>query len=99
MVLAGEGATDYCPFFRSAFFWVVIQRVVVRIQEYIWMGPIGCPETSVRHNLYSLRNDPEEGSSQLLRSGSVTLGLYFVVGMLGGIGPGLWLMSVEVWSV
>ena len=28
------------------------------------MGPIGCPETSVRNYHYSLRNDPEEHSSQ-----------------------------------
>ena len=30
------------------------------------MGPIGCPETSVRNYHYSLRNSPEEGSSQPL---------------------------------
>jgi len=35
------------------------------------MGPIGCPETSVRNYLYSLRNNPEERSSQLLRHGSL----------------------------
>jgi len=35
------------------------------------MGPIGCPETSVRDYHYSLRNDPEERSSQLLRGGSL----------------------------
>jgi hypothetical protein len=28
------------------------------------MGPIGCPETSVRNNHYSMCNNPEEGSSQ-----------------------------------
>jgi len=28
------------------------------------MGPIGCPETSVRNSRYSLRNNPEEHSSQ-----------------------------------
>jgi len=28
------------------------------------MGPIGCPETSVRNYQYSLRNIPEERSSQ-----------------------------------
>jgi hypothetical protein len=27
------------------------------------MGPIGCPETSVRNYRYSLRNNPEERSS------------------------------------
>jgi hypothetical protein len=35
------------------------------------MGPIGFPETSVRNHHYSLRNDPEERSSQLLRGGSL----------------------------
>jgi len=28
------------------------------------MGPIGCPETSVRNDHHSLRNNPEERSSQ-----------------------------------
>jgi len=28
------------------------------------MGTIGCPETSIRNNYYSLRNNPEERSSQ-----------------------------------
>jgi len=31
------------------------------------MGPIGCPETSVRNYHYSLRNNPEEGNFQLHR--------------------------------
>jgi len=35
------------------------------------MGPIGCPETSVRNYHYSLRNNPEERNSQLLRRGSL----------------------------
>jgi len=35
------------------------------------MGPVGCPETSVRNYHYSLRNGPEELSSQPLRSGSL----------------------------
>jgi hypothetical protein len=35
------------------------------------MGPIGCPETSVRNYYHSLRNNPEERSSQLLRDGSL----------------------------
>jgi len=33
------------------------------------LGPIGCPETSVRNCRYSLRNNPEERSSPLLRGG------------------------------
>jgi len=35
------------------------------------MTPIGLPETSVRNYHYSLRNDPEERSSHLLRGGSL----------------------------
>jgi hypothetical protein len=35
------------------------------------MGPIGHRETSVRNHHYSLRNDPEERSSQLHRGGSL----------------------------
>jgi len=35
------------------------------------MGPIGCPETSLRNFHYSLRNSPEERSSDLLRGGSL----------------------------
>ena len=31
------------------------------------MGPIGCPETSVTNNDYSLRNNPEQRSSYQLR--------------------------------
>jgi hypothetical protein len=31
------------------------------------MGPIFCPETSVRKYNYSLRNNPEQRSSQILR--------------------------------
>jgi len=35
------------------------------------MERIGCPETSVRNYRYSLRNNPEDRSSQLLRGGSL----------------------------
>jgi hypothetical protein len=55
---------------RSVLFWAVTQRVVVisyhlRGQGFwpLKMGPIGCPETSVRIYHYSLRNSPEERSS------------------------------------
>ena len=37
------------------------------------MEPIVCPETSVRNYHYSLRHDPEERSSHLLRGGSQKL--------------------------
>jgi hypothetical protein len=37
----------------------------------LWMVPIGYPETSVGNYHYSLRNNPEEGSSHLLRGGNL----------------------------
>ena len=45
------------------------------------MGPIGCPETSVRNYYYLLCNSPEERSSHLLRCGSLKSpsSIYFVV--------------------
>ena len=36
------------------------------------MVPTGCTETPVRNHHYSLRNNPEERSSHLLRGGSLT---------------------------
>jgi len=42
-----------------------------RILDPLKMGPIGCPETSVRNHSYSLRNNPEEFSSHLLRGGGL----------------------------
>jgi hypothetical protein len=35
------------------------------------MGPIGCPETSIRNYNYSLCNSPEERSSHLTRRGNL----------------------------
>jgi len=35
------------------------------------IGPIDCPETSVINHHYSLRNNPEERSSHVLRDGSL----------------------------
>jgi hypothetical protein len=35
------------------------------------MGPISCSDTPVRNYNYSLRNNPEERSSQKLRGGSL----------------------------
>jgi hypothetical protein len=48
---------------RSALFWVIRQQVVV-ISRPSNKGRVGCPETSVRNYHYSLRNNPEERSSQ-----------------------------------
>ena len=39
--------------------------------RHMKMGPVGCPETSVRSYSYSLRNVPEERGSYLPRGGSV----------------------------
>ena len=48
-------------------------RYNLRVQEsgILGMGPIGCTETLVRNYNYSLRNNPEERGSQLLRGGSL----------------------------
>ena len=35
------------------------------------MGPVGCPETSIRNYDYSLRNDPEERRSHLIPGGNL----------------------------
>jgi hypothetical protein len=45
------------PKARSAIFWKITQLI----------GPIGCPETSVRNYRYTLRNFPEECTSHVLR--------------------------------
>ena len=68
---------------RTALFWAITVRVVVvsywrcgttyrpHIQGALNIGPIGCPETSVRNYNYTPRNSPEERSSHLLRCGSL----------------------------
>jgi hypothetical protein len=76
---------------RTALFWVITQRVLVipyrqpigpifKAQEMdSWpfkKGPMGCPETSVRNYHYSLRNNPEERSSHLLRGGRLKPGIF-----------------------
>ena len=43
------------------------------------MGPIVCPEISVRNYHYMLHNIPEEGTSYLLRSGSLKPRLRYCV--------------------
>jgi hypothetical protein len=45
--------------------------VPTSILRFLNVGYVGCPETSVRNYQLSLRNDPEECSSHLLRDGSV----------------------------
>jgi len=66
-------------YMRTALFWAITQRVVAiyyrrfgticRAHRGSKMGPTGCPETSVRNYHYSLRNDPDKRSSNLLRGG------------------------------
>jgi hypothetical protein len=51
------------------------------VQESSWtlkIGPIGCLETWVRNCYYSLRNDPEEGSSYLHRGGNLNSRSFFL---------------------
>jgi hypothetical protein len=56
----------------TAFLWVVTQRdVVIWDSRTLSLGPIVCLESSVRNYHYSLSNNPEERSSQLLRAGSL----------------------------
>ena len=70
---------------RTALFWAVTQRVVVFLYpKHSWpltVGPTGCPETSVRNYHYSLRNSPEEGSSQKFVSFVRLLGSLLIFSM------------------
>jgi len=58
---------------RTAFFWVIMQQVVV--SSYQHFGTTyqsrGCSKTSVRNYRYSLYNNPEQRSSHLLRGKSL----------------------------
>ena len=68
---------------RTAVFCVITRRVVViyyrrfgitcraYLQRPVMMGPIGCTETLVRNYYYKLRSNPEMGSSNLRRGGSL----------------------------
>jgi len=49
-------SSNFIPTFRN--------NMSVPVFKRLKMGPIGCPETSVRNHNYLLRNDPEERSSQ-----------------------------------
>ena len=64
---------------------------------HLKLGPIGCPETSVRNYCYTLCNSPEERCSHLLCSRSLKsrslLGLF-----LGGGTTGVWSwLLTSVW--
>jgi hypothetical protein len=71
---------------RTSLIWVITQRVAVISNRRfgttygphpqdsaLRMGLIGCPEASVRNHHYSLRNNPEERSSQFYRSAKIYL--------------------------
>jgi len=51
-------------------FWFITPRILV-VSWTLRMGPLFCPETSVGNYHYSLRIDPEERRSQVLRGGSL----------------------------
>jgi hypothetical protein len=62
---------------RTALFWVIMQNHALK------MGPIGWPETSVRNYHYSLCNNPEERSSNLLRGGRLKSSYWWLkIGLL-----------------
>jgi len=56
---------------RSVLFWNVTQQIVVKnskktlISWPLKMGPIGCPETSVRNCHFMARNIPEKRTSHI----------------------------------
>ena len=51
--------------------WDNLSAPFSRVSAWLLMGPICCPETSVRNYHYTLRNSPEERGSHLLRGGSL----------------------------
>jgi hypothetical protein len=56
----------------TTLFWAIAQRVVAKNPDSCPnLGPIGCPETSVRNYHYSLRNSQEQRNSYLLRGESL----------------------------
>ena len=65
----------------TALFWVIRQRVMAILPTFrdnlsvpssrVKKGPIGCSETLARNYYYSLRNNPEECNSHLLRGASL----------------------------
>jgi hypothetical protein len=62
------------PVQESQYFWILEPWGWDQILVDSWtlsIGPIGCFETLVRNYHYSLRNNPIECSSQLLRGGSL----------------------------
>jgi len=68
-----ESSGNYLPTFRDKLSvpFSGLKNPNNKEGETLKMGPIGCGETSVRNDHYSLRNNPEERSAQLLRGGSL----------------------------
>jgi hypothetical protein len=65
--------TVMCNILRTALFWLKGSRIFLDpwiLEPWSW-DPIACPKTSVINYHFSLRDDPEERSSQLLRGGSL----------------------------
>jgi len=64
-----------CTIFKSTVTLTLGGTYLYHFQEYgdldPLVGPVGCPETSVRNYHYSLRNDPEERRSQSRRGGNL----------------------------
>jgi len=54
--------TTYRSHLQVSAFWII---------DPLKMGPLGCPETSVRSQHYSPRNNPEDSSSHPPRGGSL----------------------------
>jgi len=57
----------------------VIQGYDAASNLHLKMVPIGCPQTSVINYHYSLRNNPEERSYQLLRGGNLKSRIIIIV--------------------
>jgi hypothetical protein len=53
------------------FSWAVEETCSLLDSLPLMMGPIGCPDTSVRNHHHSLHNNPDEGSSHQLLGGSL----------------------------
>jgi len=71
--MCGFPVLETSNWLKTALFWVITHSIF-RGHGFLtplMMGPIFCPETSVRNYHYSLLNNPEERSSHLLCGGSL----------------------------
>jgi len=60
-------------------YWVMSYRRFGTTYLEHRIGPIVCPETSARNYCYSLRNNSEERSSELLRSRSLESRVLWII--------------------